>query len=133
MNLNFISLVVLQSSKICMFLDKFTVEQVLKSFSDFKIYRNHSLELPVFGLSNSLPYGLKESRELRILIIWVLSYQAFRNAKHFCQRKFFAFQSHHYEFAIQFEILNFLFLISYQKQFQFQLNIIFLRLVLQGT
>ena len=41
------------------FFGKFTAEQVLKSFSG----RNSSQELPVFGFSNSLSYGLQESRE----------------------------------------------------------------------
>ena len=39
---------------------EFTLEQVLKSFSG----RNNSLEPHIFGSSNSLPYGLEESREL---------------------------------------------------------------------
>ena len=39
--------------------EKFTVELVLKSLSG----RNKSLEAPVFGFSNSLPYDLEESRE----------------------------------------------------------------------
>ena len=47
---------------------KFTVEQVLKSFSG----RNNSLEFHVFWFSNSLPHGLVEPRKLRALISWVL-------------------------------------------------------------
>ena len=43
---------------------KFIAEQVLKSFSG----RNDSLQSPIFRISNSLLYGLEESRELRILI-----------------------------------------------------------------
>ena len=47
-----------QASKIWMFfLENLQVgEQVLKSFSG----RNNSRKAPVFGFSNSLPYGLKE-------------------------------------------------------------------------
>ena len=48
--------------------EKFTAEQVLKSFSG----RNNSLKSPVLGFFNSLSYGLEESRELRALIRWVL-------------------------------------------------------------
>ena len=47
---------------------KFTVKQVLKSFSG----RNNSQGPFVFGFCNSLSYGLEKSRELRILINWVL-------------------------------------------------------------
>ena len=57
-----------QASRILMFFGKFTVEKVLKSFSG----RNNSLNPPVFGFCDSLPFGLEESRELRALIRWVL-------------------------------------------------------------
>ena len=50
------------------FFAKFIVKQVLKLFSG----RDNSLEPPVLGFSNSLPYGLQDSRELRALISWVL-------------------------------------------------------------
>ena len=43
---------------------KFNVEQFLKSL----LGRSNSLEPPVVGFSNSLPYGLEESRVLRALI-----------------------------------------------------------------
>ena len=47
------------------FFGNFTEEHVLESFSG----RNNSLEQPVFRFSNSLPYGLEESRgQLRALI-----------------------------------------------------------------
>ena len=42
------------------FFGKFTAELVWKSFSG----RNNSLEPPDFLFSNSLPYGLEESRTL---------------------------------------------------------------------
>ena len=47
---------------------KFTVLQVLKSFAR----RNNSLESLAVGFSNSHPYAMEESRELRALISWVL-------------------------------------------------------------
>ena len=50
------------------FFGKFTAELVLKEF----LGKNNFLEVPVFGFSNSLPYSLEESRELRALISWVL-------------------------------------------------------------
>ena len=56
-----------QASKIWMFFRKITAEQALKSFSG----RNNSLKSLVLGFSNSLPYGLEESRELKTLICWV--------------------------------------------------------------
>ena len=43
-----------------MFFGKLTVKQVLKSFSD----KINSLKPPVYGFSNSFPYGLEESTEL---------------------------------------------------------------------
>ena len=62
--LNLISLVGFQAFKIWMFsFGKFTVEQVLESFSG----RNNSLKPLVFGGSNSLPFVVEESRELRSL------------------------------------------------------------------
>ena len=48
-----------KSPKSGCFLGKFTVEQVLKSFSG----RNYSLKPPVFGFCDSLLFGLEESRE----------------------------------------------------------------------
>ena len=36
--------------------------------------RNSSLEPIVFSFSNSLPYGVEESRELRILIILIFAF-----------------------------------------------------------
>ena len=62
-SLNFMSLVIFQASKIWGFCRKFTAEQVLKSSG-----RNNAIESLAFGFSNSLPYGLEESRELRTLI-----------------------------------------------------------------
>ena len=44
------------------------MELFLKSF----LGRNNSLDPPVFGFFNSLPYGLEESRKFIALIIWVL-------------------------------------------------------------
>ena len=60
-SLRFVSLICFQVSKILTFFSKFTVDLVLKSFSG----RNNSAEALVFGLSNSLPYDLEESREFR--------------------------------------------------------------------
>ena len=78
------------------------MQQVLKLFSG----RNNSL---VFGFSNSLSYGLEESREWRALISWVLGQQMLKNAEHFCQQDFFfSFLNHHYGFRTYLEILNFL-------------------------
>ena len=65
-SLNFMSSVDFLASKICIFFGKFTAEQVMKSF----LGRNNSLKPLVFGLCDSLPFGLEESRELRALIIW---------------------------------------------------------------
>ena len=50
------------------FFGKFTVEQVLKSFSG----RNSFLKSSVFGFYNTLSYDLEKSKELRALISWVL-------------------------------------------------------------
>ena len=61
-SLNFMSLVGFQAS----YIGKFTVEQVLKSFSG----RINSLEPLVFGFSNSVPYVLEELGALRSLISW---------------------------------------------------------------
>ena len=58
-----------QASKIWIFFGTFFAEQVLKSFSD----RNNSLEPLVFEISNSLTYGLDESRKFETLISWVLA------------------------------------------------------------
>ena len=49
---------------------EFTLEQVLKSFSD----RTNSLKPHVVGFFSSRSYDLQESRELWILISWVLGY-----------------------------------------------------------
>ena len=62
------SLVGFQASKIWMFFGKFTVEQVLKSFSG----RNSFLKSSVFGFYDTLSYDLEKSKELRALISWVL-------------------------------------------------------------
>ena len=62
------SLVDFQASKIWMFFGKFTVEQVLRSFSG----RNSSLKSPIFGFCNSPPYTLEKSKESRALISWLL-------------------------------------------------------------
>ena len=51
-----------KSPKYGCFFGKFNVELVLKSFS----VRNNSVEAPV------LPYGLKELKEFRALISWIL-------------------------------------------------------------
>ena len=52
------SLTGFQASETCFFA-KFVAEQVLKSFSG----RNNSLKLPILEVSDSLPFGLEESRE----------------------------------------------------------------------
>ena len=65
-SLNFMSSIDFQASKIWMLFVKNRC--FLKPFSG----RNNSLELPGFGISNSLLYVLEESIELRTLISWVL-------------------------------------------------------------
>ena len=83
----------------------FTAEQNLKSF----LGRNNSLER-VFRFSNSLPYGLEESRvveNLDQLGFWLIG--KFKNAKKICQYFFFSFLSRHYGFTNYFEILIFAF------------------------
>ena len=62
------SLVGFQVSKIWTFFGTFTVLQVLKLFAS----RNNSLEPLAVEFSNSHPYVMEESRELRALISWVL-------------------------------------------------------------
>ena len=94
-----------QSSKTWMFFGTYSMELFWKSPSG----RNSSWEPPVFWFSNSLPYDLEESRELRDLIRWVLGWQTFKNAKTFCQEFFFAFLSRHYRFTNYFEIPIFAF------------------------
>ena len=63
------SLVCFQVSKIWTFSGKFTAELILKSFSG----RSNSIEAPVFGFSDSLPYDLEESIEFRAFLVgfWV--------------------------------------------------------------
>ena len=113
-SLNFMSLAGFQASKIWMCFWKLTAEQVLKSFSS----RNNSLKPPVFGFSNSLPYGLEESREFRALIRWVLNMHS-KLKKVSSNNFFFAFLSCHYGFTNYFEILTFaFFLIFYLEDFQ---------------
>ena len=82
------SLVGFQAFKIWMFFEKFTVEQVFKSFSG----RNNTLKSPVFGFCDSLPNDLEKSKELRPFISWLLGLQAFKNAKRFCQQFFGVFE-----------------------------------------
>ena len=67
-NLNIMSSVGFQDSKIWMFFGKLTVEQVLKSFS----VRNYSVKSSVFGFCDSLPLDIEKSRSWRVLIAWVL-------------------------------------------------------------
>ena len=64
------------------FFGKYTVEQVLKSFSG----RNHSLKLPVLGFCDSLPYDLEEPIELRVLVVkfWVEKCKKILSAIVFC-------------------------------------------------
>ena len=64
------------------FFGKFTVEQVLKSFSG----RNHSLKLPVLRFCDSLPYDLEKSIQLRVLVVkfWVEKYKKILSAIVFC-------------------------------------------------
>ena len=89
-----------------MFFGKFTVDQVLKSFSG----RNNPLKLPVCGFCDSLPFGLEESRELRALIRWVFEVIDIQKCQKFLLNYFFfAFLSCHYGFTNCFEILNFVF------------------------
>ena len=58
-SLNLMSLVGFQASKIWIFFGKFTVEQVLKSFSD----RNNTKKSPVFGFCDRPPYDLEKPKE----------------------------------------------------------------------
>ena len=58
-SLNFMSSVGFQVSKIWMFFGTFIMEPVLKSFFG----RHNSPNPSVFGFCDSLPFGLKESRE----------------------------------------------------------------------
>ena len=51
------------------FLEKFTVELISKSFSG----RNNSVKVPSFVFSNSLQYDLEEPGEIRALINWALA------------------------------------------------------------
>ena len=88
---------------------KIFVELVWKSCAG----RNNSLELPVFWFSNSLPYGLEESRELRAF--WLVGFRVSRHSKMqkiSASNFFFLFLSHHYGFLNCFEILNFAFSIT---------------------
>ena len=73
-----------QAFKTWIFLRKFTLQQVLKSFFG----RNNSVELSVYGFSNSLSYGLEESREWRALISQILGQYMLKNAEYFCQQVF---------------------------------------------
>ena len=68
-SLDFMTLVVMsRCPKSGDFLENLQVLQVLKSFAS----RNNSLEPLAVGFSNSHPYVMEESRELRALISWVL-------------------------------------------------------------
>ena len=101
---NFMSSFGFQASKIWMFFGKIFAELVWKSFSG----RNSSLEPPVFWFSNSLPYGLEESRELWILITWFWVSRTKRqkiSTNNFC----FALLSCYYGFTNYFEVLIFAF------------------------
>ena len=51
------------------FLEKFTVELISKSFSG----RNNSVKVPSFVFSNSLPHDLEKSGEIRALVSWALA------------------------------------------------------------
>ena len=73
------------------FFGKFTAELILNSFSG----RNKSLEAPVFGLSNSLPYDLE---------IWDNRHS--KMPKISADNFFLAFLSCYYGFTNSFEILN---------------------------
>ena len=53
-----------KASKVWLFFSENFLQQLKQLFSG----RNNSLESHVFGLSNRIPYGLEESRELWILI-----------------------------------------------------------------
>ena len=94
------------------FLKKFTVEQVLKSFSG----RNNSQKSPIFEFFDSLLYDLEKSKELRALISSLLSLQAFKKAKNFCQQFFCVFLSCRYGFTNYFDIL--IFFLIHQEEFQ---------------
>ena len=105
-SLNFMSLVGFQASKIWMFFfGKFTVEQVLKSFSG----RNNSLKPPVFWSCDSLPYDLEKSKELRALISWLSVYKHSKIQKISAKNFFCVFLRCYYGFTNYFDISIFLF------------------------
>ena len=68
-SLNFMILVGFQASKMRKFFWKIYFEA---SFQIIFRKKNNFLEPPAFWFSNSLQYGLGESREFWILISWVL-------------------------------------------------------------
>ena len=69
------------------FFEKFTAEQVLKPF----LGRNNFLKPSFFGVCDSLRFCLKESRDLRALIRWVLEQQALKMQTIFAEF-FFVFE-----------------------------------------
>ena len=91
-SLSFMSLVCFQASNIWMCFWNIYCGAILKSLSG----RNKSLEAPVFGFSNSLPYDLGGNRHLKMPKI---------PAENF----FFTFLNCHHGFTNCLEILNFVF------------------------
>ena len=83
--------------------------------------RNNSLEPPVFWFSNSLPYVLEESRELRALIRWALGVTDIQKCKEIQLTIFFFFFFTFWasimdlQIALKYSIL--FFLISYLEEF----------------
>ena len=90
------------------FFGKIFVKLVWQSF----LGRNNFLEPPVFLFSNSLPYGLEESRELWMLdfgLVGIQKYKKILPTIFFCFFSFLAFLSCHYGFTNYFKILIFAF------------------------
>ena len=94
------------------FFGKFTVEQVLKSFSG----RNNSLKPPVFGSCDSLPYDLEKSKELRALISWLSVYKHSKMQK-ISANNFLCFWDAIMDLLITL-IYQFSFFLIYQGEFQ---------------
>ena len=103
-SLNFMLLFGFQASKSWFFL--FLKIYCRASLANFP-GRNNSLESHVFGFSNSIPYGLEESRELWS---WLVGFLVSRHSKKpkIKPTIFSLFLSCYYGFINYFEILNFL-------------------------
>ena len=86
-SLNFMSQAGFQVSKIWMLFWK----NFWGASLEIILYRNSSIEFSFFLFSNSFAHDLKESRELRDLLIrWILG-EAFKNARNVCWQFLFFF------------------------------------------